>query len=67
MKFNRNSVKPPTLSDHEKKALWAIAAGAAGEPPLCARLEALGLVARKQDGWAITHQGHIRLMFQGAR
>jgi ribosomal protein S19E (S16A) len=67
MKFNRSSTKPSVLSEHEKSALRAIANGAVIEPLLCERLKALGLVKQSRHGWVITHQGHIRLMFRGAR
>ena len=67
MKFSPNRSKQAELSDQEKIALRGIAGGGAIALPLCQRLQKLGLVEKKHDGWAITHQGHIRLMFQGAR
>jgi ribosomal protein S19E (S16A) len=67
MKFMVGRVKQVELSDREKIALRGVAAGGSITLPLCQRLQKLGLVEKKQDGWAITHQGHIRLMFQGAR
>ncbi len=67
MKFSPGRFKQAELSDQEKKALRGIAKGGPIALSLCQRLQKLGLVEKKQDGWAITHQGHIRLMFQGAR
>ena len=67
MKFMAGRVKQVELSDQEKIALRGVAAGGPIALPLCRRLQKLGLVEQKHDGWALTHQGHIRLMFQGAR
>jgi hypothetical protein len=67
MKFNPAPAKPAGLTDTEKAALQAIAQGAAAEPVHCERLKALGLVVQTHRGWALTQQGHIRVMFQGAR
>jgi hypothetical protein len=67
MKFTPSRFKAPELSDKEKAALQAIAHGAVVEPLRCERLKALGLVVQIGGGWALTQQGQIRLMFQGAR
>jgi hypothetical protein len=66
MKFKPGPVKQPTLSDPEKAALQGIAAGAIVGPLLCQRLKALGLVVQTMDGWSVTQQGYIQLMFQYA-
>jgi hypothetical protein len=67
MKITTGRFKQAELSDQEKIALRGIAQGASSALPLCRRLQKLGLVEKSNDGWAITHQGYIRLMFQGAR
>lgn len=67
MKFTTARVKEAELSDGEKIALRGIAAGVVAALPLCRRLQKLGLVEKNEDGWSITPQGHIRLMFLGAR
>ena len=67
MKLNPCRIKQTALSENEQQALRGIADGATVHPPLGQRLEKLGLVKKSLDGWAITEQGHIRLMFQGAR
>ena len=67
MKFTPGRFKQAELSDGEKIALRGIAEGGTIALPLCRRLQKLGLVEKSHDGWAITNQGHIRLMFQGAR
>ena len=67
MKFVSNRVKQVELSDREKIALRGIAEGGVIALPLCRRLQKLGLIEKRLDGWNITPQGHIRLMFQGAR
>ena len=67
MKITSNRFKQVELSDQEKLALRGIAQGGSIALALCRRLQKLGLVEESQDGWSITHQGHIRLMFQGAR
>ena len=59
--------KQAELSDQEKIALRGIAEGGLIALPLCQRLQKLGLVEKGHNGWSITQQGHIRLMFQGAR
>jgi hypothetical protein len=67
MKFTPSRIKQAELSDREKIALREIAQGGPTEPLLYRRLQKLGLVEKNHDGWAVTQQGHIRLMFQGAR
>jgi hypothetical protein len=67
MKFTPGRFKQAELSDGEKIALRGIAEGAFIALPLCLRLQKLGLVEKRLDVWGITPQGHIRLMFQGAR
>ena len=67
MKFSPSRFKQAELSDREKIALRGIAEGGHIALPLCQRLQKLGLIEKGHDGWAITQQGHIRLMFQGAR
>ena len=67
MKFTPTRFKQAELSDGEKTALREIAGGGAIALPLGKRLQKLGLVEKSGEGWAITQQGHIRLMFQGAR
>lgn len=67
MKITPSRFKQAELSDQEKIALRGIAEGGLIALPLCQRLQKLGLVEKGRDGWAITSQGHIRLMFQGAR
>ncbi|HUE66007.1 MAG TPA: hypothetical protein VMO78_16670 [Rhizomicrobium sp.] len=67
MRITPTRFKQAELSDQEKIALRDIAQGGTIALPLCRRLQKLGLVENGRDGWAITNQGHIRLMFQGAR
>jgi hypothetical protein len=67
MKFSPAKAKPPELSDREKATLQEVASGETVEPFRCERLRALGLVVQTHRRWALTQQGHIRLMFQGAR
>ena len=67
MRITPNRFKQAELSDQEKIALRTIAQGGTIALPLCRRLQKLGLVENSRGGWAITNQGHIRLMFQGAR
>jgi hypothetical protein len=67
MKFTPGRVKQAELSDNEKMALRGVAEGGPIALLLCQRLQKLGLVEKRHDRWAVTHQGHIRLMFQGAR
>lgn len=67
MKFTTSRIKQTILSDSEQQALRGVAAHTPVAAPLILRLEKFGLVEKKRDGWAITEQGHIRLMFQGAR
>ena len=67
MKFTPGRFRQVELSDQEKIALRGIAAGGPIALPLCQRLQKLGLAEKRHDEWAVTHQGHIRLMFQGAR
>jgi hypothetical protein len=67
MKFSPGRFRQAELSDQEQIALRGIAEGGPIALPLCQRLQKLGLVEKKHDRWAITHQGHIRLMFQRAR
>lgn len=67
MKFHPTFARAPQLTDREKAALCRIAEGAIVEPLLCQRLKALGLAEQTRGGWALTSQGQIRLMFQGAR
>jgi hypothetical protein len=67
MKITPARFKQAELSDQEKIALRGIAQGGPIAPPLCHRLQKLGLVEKKHDAWTITQQGYIRLMFQGAR
>jgi ribosomal protein S19E (S16A) len=67
MKFTPSRLKQAELSDREKIALRGVAEGGFIALPLCQRLQKLGLVEKRHDGWTITPQGHIRLMFQGAR
>jgi hypothetical protein len=66
MKFTPSRFKQIELSDNEKVALRGVAEGGPIALLLGKRLQKLGLVEKTQDGWAVTHQGHIRLMFQGA-
>jgi len=67
MKITPSRFREAELSDGEKIALRRVAAGEPITPLLCKRLQKLGLVEKRHEGWAITQQGHIRLMFQGAR
>lgn len=67
MKFPSSRIKQTVLSDSEQQALRGVADQVAVSEPLILRLAKLGLVEKRGDGWAITEQGHIRLMFQGAR
>jgi hypothetical protein len=67
MKFAAHPLKPGELSDTEKIALRAIAAGELIALPLCRRLQKLGLIQQKQIGWELSEQGNIKLMFQRAR
>ncbi len=67
MKITPSRFKQVTLSDQEQIALRGVAAGEPIALPLCQRLQKLGLVEKRHEGWGITAQGHIRLMFQGAR
>ena len=67
MKFTPSRVKQNALSDREQQALRSIGDGAFIDQTLGRRLQKLGLVEKKDDGWTVTEQGHIRLMFQGAR
>jgi len=67
MKFTPSRIKQTVLSDSEQQALRGIAARTPVAAPLILRLEKFGLVEKNSDGWAVTQQGHIRLMFQGAR
>lgn len=66
MKFAPARFKQTELSDSEKAALRGVAEGGLVALLMGKRLEKLDLVEKTHDGWAITHQGHIRLMFQGA-
>lgn len=67
MKFIPSRMKPAPLTDREKAALRKLAAGEAVEMQACEHLQELGLVAKKTDGWAITYQGSVHLMFLSAR
>lgn len=67
MKFAPSRVRQAPLSDREQQALRGIADGASIDLLLGERLQRLGLIAKKHNGWAITEQGHIFLMFQSAR
>jgi hypothetical protein len=67
MKFTPSRIKQIALSDSEQQALRGIADRVPVPAPLTLRLEKFGLVEKSGDGWAVTEQGHIRLMFQGAR
>ena len=67
MRITPNRFKQTELSDQEKIALRGITQGGTIALPLCRRLQKLGLAENGRDGWAITNQGYIRLMFQGAR
>jgi hypothetical protein len=67
MKFKPSRVKQPELTDREKAAIQAVASGTIVEPLLCQRLKALGLIEQVRGAWALTQQGQIRLIFQGAR
>lgn len=67
MKITPSRFKQADLTDQEKIALRGIAEGGPVALPLCQRLQKCGLVEKRLDGWGITSQGHIRLMFQGAR
>jgi len=67
MKFKRSQFREAELSDQEMMALRGIAGGGFIALPLCKRLQKLGLLEKENDRWAITQQGHIRLMFWGAR
>ena len=66
MKFTTARFNQTELSENEKAALRGVAQGGPIALLLGKRLQKLGLVEKTLDGWAITHQGHIRLMFQGA-
>jgi hypothetical protein len=44
-----------------------IADGSDVQPPLYKRLKKLGAIASTTGGWALTPDGHIRLMFDNAR
>lgn len=67
MKFTPSRGKPPRLSDREEIALRGVADSTAVESLLCKRLKKLGLIEQTSGGWVLTQQGHIQLMFQGAR
>ena len=67
MKFTTSRIKQAVLSDSEQQALRGVADRVPVAEPLILRLKKLGLVEKSGDGWAVTEQGHIRLMFQGAR
>ena len=67
MKFTSSRIKQTILSDSEQQALRGVAARTPVAAPLARRLEKFGLVEKSGDGWTVTEQGHIRLMFQGAR
>ena len=67
MKITTVRFKQAELSDNEQIALRGIAGGGPISLPMCLRLQKLGLAEKRHDGWAMTHQGHIRLMFQAAR
>jgi hypothetical protein len=66
MKFSPARFRQAELSDAEKIALRGIAQGGPIALALCKRLQKLGLAENGHDGWAVTLQGHITLMFQGA-
>lgn len=55
------------LTEAETVALRMIADGSDVQPPLYKRLKKLGAIASTTGGWALTPDGHIRLMFDNAR
>jgi hypothetical protein len=67
MKITPSRFKQIELSDQEMIALRGVAEGGFIALPLCQRLQKLGLVEKGHERWAITPQGHIRLMFHNAR
>jgi hypothetical protein len=66
MKFLPGRSRQTELPDAEKMALRGIAQGGPIALALCRRLQKLGLAEKGHGGWAITPQGHITLMLQGA-
>ena len=67
MKPQRLTPKSLPLTEAETIALRHVANGAPVQPPLYLRLKKLGIIEAKADGWALTQDGHIRLMFDAAR
>lgn len=67
MKFTPTHAKQTALSDRERQALRYVGDGASIDMVLGRRLQKLGLVEKKGEGWIVTEQGHICLMFQSAR
>jgi hypothetical protein len=66
MKFNPGRFPQTNLCDKEQRALRGIAQGGAVALALGLRLEKLGLAMQLDEGWVVTQQGHIRLMFENA-
>lgn len=67
MKPQRLAPKTLPLTEAETIALRHVANGAPVQPSLYQRLKKLGIIEAKADGWALTQDGHIRLMFDAAR
>ena len=67
MKPQRLTPKSAPLTDTETVALRNVASGAPVQPLLARRLKKLGTIEAKDDGWVLTQDGHIRLMFDAAR
>jgi hypothetical protein len=55
------------LSDVEIVALRNVVHHHAVKPPSYRRLKRLGLIEQNLDGWNLTQQGQIHLMFVNAR
>jgi len=67
IKSQRAVPKSQPLTEAETVALRSIAGGLAVQPLLYKRLKKLGVIAPEADGWTLTPDGHIRLMFDNAR
>ena len=66
MKFKPGRFPQAVLCDKEQRALREIAEGGPVALALGLRLEKLGLAMLLDEGWTITQQGHIRLLFENA-
>lgn len=66
MKQQRLTPKALPLTEAETIALRNVANGAPVQLPLYRRLQKLGTIEAKADGWVLTQDGHIRLMFDAA-